>query len=55
MTTLTAVESETRFWDNAFSVPLEKLEASPETKEILTEHLAEEGGCESPVKGVLFS
>ena len=32
---LTAGDSGTRFWDSGFSVPFEKLEASPETKKIL--------------------
>jgi pimeloyl-ACP methyl ester carboxylesterase len=35
LTKLTVVESGTRFWDNGFAVPFEKLEVSPETKEIL--------------------
>ena len=35
LTKLTAVDSGTRFWDGGFAVPFEKLDASPETKEIL--------------------
>lgn len=35
LTKLTVVNSETRFWDDGFAVPIEELEASPETKEIL--------------------
>ena len=35
LTKLTAIDSGTRFWDNGFAVPLDKLEASTETKEIL--------------------
>jgi pimeloyl-ACP methyl ester carboxylesterase len=35
LTRLTASDSGARFWDNAASVPFEKLEASPETKQIL--------------------
>jgi pimeloyl-ACP methyl ester carboxylesterase len=32
---LTAVDSGTRFWDNAFSVPMEELELSPEARQLL--------------------
>ena len=35
LTKLTAIDSGTRFWDDGFAVPLEELEASPATKEIL--------------------
>ena len=35
LTKLTAVDSGTKFWDNASSTPFDELQASPETKEIL--------------------
>lgn len=35
LTKLTAVNSGTRFWDNAFKVPIEEVEASPETIDLL--------------------
>jgi pimeloyl-ACP methyl ester carboxylesterase len=35
ITKLTTVDSGTGFWDNGFTVPFDKLEASPEAKEIL--------------------
>jgi pimeloyl-ACP methyl ester carboxylesterase len=39
LTKLTAIDSGTRFWDNAISVPCEKLDVSPETKIILQRSL----------------
>ena len=35
LTKLTAVDSGPRFWDNAFKVPLDQVEASPETIDLL--------------------
>jgi pimeloyl-ACP methyl ester carboxylesterase len=39
LTKLLVVNSGNRFWDNAFSVPIEQLQISPETKEILKRSL----------------
>jgi hypothetical protein len=39
LTKLLVVDSGNRFWDNGFSVPLEQLKISPETKEILQRSL----------------
>ncbi len=39
LTKLQVIESETRFWDNSITVPLEELEISPEAKEILKRSL----------------
>ena len=35
LTRLTAVNSETRFWENASNVPIDQLDISPDTKELL--------------------
>lgn len=35
LTKLTTVDSGTKFWDNSFSVPIEQMKLSPETREIL--------------------
>jgi pimeloyl-ACP methyl ester carboxylesterase len=39
LTKLTVVDSGTRFWDNGFSVPIEQVEVSPETRELLRRSL----------------
>jgi len=39
LTKLTAVDSGTRFWDNAFKVPIDQVEASPETITLLRRSL----------------
>ena len=39
LTKLTAIESGTLFWDQAFNVPIDQLEVSPETRELLRKSL----------------
>ena len=39
LTKLTAVDSGTRFWDSSFTVPLERLDVSPEARELLQSSL----------------
>ena len=39
LTKLTAIDSGSRFWENAFAVPIDQLDLSPETKDLLRRSL----------------
>ncbi len=39
LTKLTAIDSATRFWDQSFKVPIDQLDVSPETRELLERSL----------------